>query len=190
VLPSLGTKGVSETTCLRCTSSRMPRVFPAAGLSSRQIKPNYGLTLSSSGTLVSTAMSGMGSGGLAIDDLESARRQPLAFNIRPPAHPRTVFLHRLRPGGLPPRIGCSRFLCFHAANMTGDQIKGQRRAKRADVAQVSKPAVSPISKSAARGDFKTLEGPFGVRVWKPAIQQTRRSALHKSAASLNSRALA
>ena len=39
------------------------------------------------------------------------------------------------------------------------------------VAQVSKPAVSPISKSAARPTSRA--GP----VWKPAIQQTRRSAL-------------
>jgi hypothetical protein len=39
------------------------------------------------------------------------------------------------------------------------------------VAQVSKPAVSPISKSAWRAMS------CGLRVWKPAIQQTWKSAL-------------
>ena len=39
------------------------------------------------------------------------------------------------------------------------------------VAQVSKPAVSPISKSAVRATSCAL------RVWKPAIQQTWKSAL-------------
>jgi len=51
-------------------------------------------------------------------------------------------------------------------------------------AQVSKPAVSPISKSAGCGDVKTLEGPFGARVWKPAIQPRRGvGALRKRAGS-------
>jgi len=44
------------------------------------------------------------------------------------------------------------------------------------VAQVSKPAVSPISKSAARD----VAG--GSRVWKPATQQTWKSALQAGAA--------
>ncbi len=44
------------------------------------------------------------------------------------------------------------------------------------VAQVSKPAVSPISKSAAS------ESSRGVRVWKPAIQQTWKSSLRNNAA--------
>src|SRR2546428_4053951 len=39
---------------------------------------------------------------------------------------------------------------------------------RCPVAQFSNPAVSPISKSAELGN--------GLRVWKPAIQQTRKSA--------------
>src|SRR4051812_44076807 len=39
------------------------------------------------------------------------------------------------------------------------------------VAQVSKPAVSPISKSAGLGTSRARQ------VWKPPIQQTRRSAL-------------
>src|ERR1700685_2655046 len=43
--------------------------------------------------------------------------------------------------------------------------------RRKTVAQVSKPAVSPISKSAARATL--CAGP----VWKPAIQQARRPAL-------------
>src|SRR2546426_11666817 len=42
---------------------------------------------------------------------------------------------------------------------------------RCPVAQVSKPAVSPISKSAELGN--------GLRVWKPAIQQTWKSAPRK-----------
>jgi hypothetical protein len=39
------------------------------------------------------------------------------------------------------------------------------------VAQVSQPAVSPISKSAGRTTS------FWARAWKPATQQTRKSAL-------------
>ena len=46
------------------------------------------------------------------------------------------------------------------------------RAVAKIVAQVSKPAVSPISKSAGRATSR------GQRVWKPAIQQTWKSALH------------
>src|SRR5580700_6927141 len=46
-----------------------------------------------------------------------------------------------------------------------------RRQRRATVAQVSKPAVSPISKSAARATL------CAGRLWKPAIQQTWKSAL-------------
>ena len=45
------------------------------------------------------------------------------------------------------------------------------RPRRGAVAQVSKPAVSPISKSAGR--WTSCAGP----VWKPAIQQTWKSAL-------------
>src|SRR5437660_1460001 len=52
------------------------------------------------------------------------------------------------------------------------KVRGARRQGRfSDVAQVSKPAVSPISKSAARVMS------CGSRVWKPAIQQTGKSAL-------------
>ena len=55
-----------------------------------------------------------------------------------------------------------------------------RRAGRGHhfVAQVSKPAVSPISKSAARASFETRPTATATRVWKPAIQQTWKSALH------------
>jgi hypothetical protein len=42
---------------------------------------------------------------------------------------------------------------------------------RRSVAQVSKPAVSPTSKSAGSRDSN------GLQVWKPAIQQTWKSAL-------------
>src|SRR6266480_1923854 len=49
-----------------------------------------------------------------------------------------------------------------------------RRERFSDVAQVSKPAVSPISKSAAR------VMPRGSRVWKPATRQTGKSALQRS----------
>jgi hypothetical protein len=45
--------------------------------------------------------------------------------------------------------------------------------KLKSVAQVSKPAVSPISKSAGRARSNDL------RVWKPAIQQTWKSALRQ-----------
>jgi hypothetical protein len=45
------------------------------------------------------------------------------------------------------------------------------------VAQVSKPAVSPISKSAGRRYFERVGLADGTRVWKPAIQQTWKSAL-------------
>ncbi len=46
------------------------------------------------------------------------------------------------------------------------------------VAQVSKPAVSPISKSAARASFEARPTANAARVWKPATQQTWKSALH------------
>src|SRR6266480_7650338 len=49
-----------------------------------------------------------------------------------------------------------------------------RRERFSDVAQVSKPAVSPISKSAARVMSR------GWQVWKPATQQTGKSALQRS----------
>jgi hypothetical protein len=45
------------------------------------------------------------------------------------------------------------------------------------VAQVSKPAVSPISKSAGRRNVERVEILTGRQVWKPAIQQTWKSAL-------------
>ena len=64
-------------------------------------------------------MSGLRSRGVAIDDLESARHQLLAFNIREAAHPPTVFLHQLRPRGLALSLGRRRFLCLHAGNMAG-----------------------------------------------------------------------
>ncbi|PYJ96812.1 MAG: hypothetical protein DME21_10440 [Verrucomicrobia bacterium] len=52
------------------------------------------------------------------------------------------------------------------------KVGGARRQGRfSDVAQVSKPAVSPISKSAARVMSR------GSRVWKPATQQTGKSAI-------------
>src|SRR5213080_1686385 len=52
------------------------------------------------------------------------------------------------------------------------KVEGARRQGRfSDVAQVSKPAVSPISKSATRVMSR------GSRVWKPATQQTGKSAL-------------
>ena len=44
------------------------------------------------------------------------------------------------------------------------------------VAQVSKPAGSPISKSADYPKFKGSPRFNGLRVWKPAIQQTWKSA--------------
>ena len=48
---------------------------------------------------------------------------------------------------------------------------GDRLKTTNTVAQVSKPAVSPISKSADRPSAEDL------RVWKPTIQQTGKSAL-------------
>ena len=45
------------------------------------------------------------------------------------------------------------------------------------VAQVSQPAVSPMSQSAERGRIERVGLAGGARVWEPAIQQTRRSAL-------------
>ena len=42
---------------------------------------------------------------------------------------------------------------------------------RSTVSQVSKPAISPISKSASRTTLRDRQ------VWKSAIQQTRRSAV-------------
>jgi hypothetical protein len=52
------------------------------------------------------------------------------------------------------------------------------------VAQVSKPAVSPISKSADRVGFGRANLSSGTRVWKPAIQQTWKSAPHRVLAGL------
>ena len=46
-----------------------------------------------------------------------------------------------------------------------------------DVAQVSKPAVSPVSKPAAHRLFSTLGIFQASQVWKPSIQQTWKSAL-------------
>src|SRR5580765_4003606 len=51
------------------------------------------------------------------------------------------------------------------------------------VAQVSKPAVSPTSKSAALPKEKTLELSNTPPVWKPAIQQTGKSALRHASGS-------
>jgi hypothetical protein len=45
------------------------------------------------------------------------------------------------------------------------------------VAQVSKPAVSPISKSAERRNVARVGWADGTQVWKPATQQTWKSAL-------------
>jgi hypothetical protein len=72
--------------------------------------------------------------------------------------------------------------------MKGERIqrKGAKTQRREEsfarlvlcgVAQVSKPAVSPISKSAWRVDSEHVELAGGLRVWKPAIQQTWKSAL-------------
>jgi hypothetical protein len=49
------------------------------------------------------------------------------------------------------------------------------------VPQVSKPAVSPISKSAGCGNAERLGSADGQRVWKPAIQQTGTSAVRGAA---------
>src|SRR5437879_10119643 len=49
--------------------------------------------------------------------------------------------------------------------------KTRRRERFSGVAQVSQPAVSPISKSAARVMSRAWQ------VWKPATQQTGKSAL-------------
>ena len=51
------------------------------------------------------------------------------------------------------------------------------------VAQVSKPAVSPISKSAGRRNVGRVGLANGMRVWKPAIQQTGKSALRAGIAT-------
>jgi hypothetical protein len=49
--------------------------------------------------------------------------------------------------------------------------------ERLAVAQVSKPAVSPLSKSADRGLSDGVRLVDGSQVWKPAAQQTGKSAL-------------
>ena len=65
------------------------------------------------------------------------------------------------------RTGYTASASFTTTASAGPRCKGGG----SDVAQVSKPAVSPISKSAGRANSN------GARVWKPAIQQTWKSAL-------------
>jgi len=71
------------------------------------------------------------------------------------------------------QIGATRQVVRSAGLETRDTADSEVCAT--GVAQVSKPAVSPISKSAGR------EMTNGPRVWKPAIQQTWKSALRRSA---------
>ncbi len=52
-----------------------------------------------------------------------------------------------------------------------------RVLQRRQVAQVSKPAVSPISKSAGPGNLDALSDAERQRIWKSATQQTAKSAL-------------
>jgi len=52
-----------------------------------------------------------------------------------------------------------------------------RLVPQVSVPQVSKPAVSPISKSAERRLTKRVGRAHGSQVWKPARQQTGKSAL-------------
>jgi hypothetical protein len=61
-------------------------------------------------------------------------------------------------------------LAEHGARLTGEFRIVERGC--GGVSQVSKPAVSPISKSAR------LSSSHGAQVWKPAIRQTWKSALH------------
>ena len=75
-----------------------------------------------------------------------------------PASPLVSFALPLRPGQVRGLAGTARRTAI-------------RLRRRKTVAQVSKPAVSPISKSAAGAT--SCAGP----VWKPAIQQARRPAL-------------
>src|ERR1035441_5915329 len=63
----------------------------------------------------------------------------------------------------------------HVRSVANWPVKGQRNASF--VARTSKSAVSPISQSAERGRVERVGLADGARVWKPAIQQTRRSAL-------------
>src|ERR1700689_4753092 len=63
------------------------------------------------------------------------------------------------------------------ANPSNTELIIKFFTRLAPVAQVSKPAVSPISKSAGRDNFKRDGLADGARVWKPAIQQTWKSAL-------------
>jgi hypothetical protein len=64
----------------------------------------------------------------------------------------------------------------------GDTRLGRLRyaaGRSRTVAQVSEPAVSPISKSAARRKFERVEPADGTRVLKPARQPTWKPALRQ-----------
>jgi hypothetical protein len=65
----------------------------------------------------------------------------------------------------------ARRLCHSIAGIVTNREDFSRQRPPAGVAQVSKPAVSPTSKSAERPPSCHL------RVWKPATQQTWKSAL-------------
>jgi len=54
-----------------------------------------------------------------------------------------------------------------------------------DVAQVSKPAVSPISNRQNRRQFRGFGGGEAFAGWKPAIQQVWKPALPRVVAALN-----
>jgi len=92
-----------------------------------------------------------------------------------------------------PAAAARESAAFFAAETCGALTRRRhnrwRPAAVAVVAQVSKPAVSPISKSARRPTVpKHVEVSSAPRVWKPAIQQTWKSALrgprHPSAFTL------
>ena len=60
---------------------------------------------------------------------------------------------------------------------------GARESAVIEARQVSKPAVSPVSKSAGRKNFKRVGFGDSSRVWKPATRQTWKSALRYAGVS-------
>jgi len=85
---------------------------------------------------------------------------------------------------LMPRDPKSCLLADHKP-LFADESKAEKRRRNCEgaswgtalVAQVSKPAVSPISQSADHPKIKGAIGFNGPRVWKPAIPQTWKSAV-------------
>jgi len=82
-------------------------------------------------------------------------------------------MNQLSPNLFPePVISIGALTCFAG----GTFLHSGHPARYIDVAQVSKPAVSPISKSAGRGRH-LRRCSMRLRVWKPAIQQVWKPAL-------------